>query len=91
MYCFINIFVAIGNDGNQPRGATYDEMSLPTEMGSGGHSTKGGGFISITSQGTITVDGTISAKSVFRFFRASTVVVVVVVTDICFCLQWRLS
>ena len=51
-----------GNDGNQPRGASYDEMSLPTEMGSGGYATMGGGYISITSHATLTVDGTVSAK-----------------------------
>ena len=44
------------------RGDPYDLYSLPTELGSGGHTTRGGGYVKITSEATITVDGTISAK-----------------------------
>ena len=54
-----------GNDANHVRGQPYDNPIAPKKTGSGGHLTKGGGFVSVVADSgtsSVTIDGIILAK-----------------------------
>lgn len=56
----------LGSTTTDTRGNPNDNLLKPVSFGSGGHLTRGGGVLHIIG-GTITLDGTISAKYVQDF------------------------